>query len=70
MQIQLLGYSVLIAVSLFLRMHFGNPKQLALADLAIPSGEFINLSLAFGMLLFFLGHYVAARGSKGANPGS
>jgi hypothetical protein len=70
MQIQLLGYSVLIAVSLFLCMHFGNPKQLALADLAIPSGEFINLSLAFGMLLFFLGHYVAARGSKGANPGS
>lgn len=62
MQIQLLGYSVLIVTGLLLCMHFGNPKQMALADLAIPSGEIINLSLAFGMLLIFLGHYVVARG--------
>jgi len=65
MQIQLLGYSVLIAASLLLCMHFGNPKQIALADMAIPSGETINLTLAFGMLLIFLGHYVTARISKG-----
>ena len=66
-QIQLLGYSVLVVASLLLCMFFGNPKQIALADLAVPGGEIINLSLAFGMLLIFLGHYVTARGSKGAN---
>ena len=60
-QIQLLGYSVLVVASLLLCMYFGNPKQIALADLAIPSGEIINLSLALGMLIIFLGHYVAAR---------
>jgi len=69
-QIQLLGYSVLVVASLLLCMHFGNPKQIALADLAIPSGEIINLSLGLGMLLIFLGYYVAARGAKEttANP--
>ena len=65
-QIQLLGYSVLVAASLFLCMHFGNPKQIALADMAIPSGETINLTLAFGMLLLFVGHYLIARSSKDA----
>jgi hypothetical protein len=63
-QIQLLGYSVLVVASLLLCMHFGNPKQIALADLAVPSGEIINLSLALGMLLIFLGYYVEARGFK------
>ena len=66
-QIQLLGYSVLVVTGLLLCMYFGNPKQIALADLAIPSGEIINLSLAFGMLLIFLGHYLVARNSKDAN---
>jgi hypothetical protein len=62
--IQILGYSALVMASLLLCMHFGNPKQIALADLAIPSGEIINLSLAFGMLLIFLGYYVASKDSR------
>jgi hypothetical protein len=45
-------------------MYFGNPKQLALADLPLPSGESINLTLSLGMLLIFVGHYVAAKGSR------
>ena len=69
-QIQLLGYSVLVVTSLLLCMYFGNPKQIALADMAIPSGEIINLSLALGMLLLFAGNYLVARGSKGTNPSS
>ena len=69
-QIQLLGYSVLVVTSLLLCMHFGNPKQIALADMAIPSGEIINLSLAFGMLLLFAGNYLVARSSRGATPSS
>jgi hypothetical protein len=48
----------------FLCMHFGNPKQLSLVDLPLPSGEIINLTLAFGMLLIFLGYYVAARDAR------
>jgi hypothetical protein len=63
-QIQLLGYSTLVVTGTLLCMYFGNPKQIALADLPIPSGEIINLSLALGMLLVFVGHYVAVRGSK------
>jgi hypothetical protein len=65
-QIQLLGYSVLVVTGLLLCMYFGNPNQLALADLAIPSGEIINLTLGLGMLLLFVGHYLAARGPKEA----
>jgi len=64
-QVQLLGYSVLVVTGLLLCMYFGNPKQLALAVLAIPSSELINLTLSLGMLLLFLGHYVVARSSKG-----
>ena len=67
-QIQLLGYSFLVVTGLLLCMYFGNPKQLALADLPIPSGESINLTLGFGMAVLFVGHYLVARGSKGANP--
>jgi len=69
-QIQLLGYSFLVVTGLLLCMYFGNPKQLALADLPLPGGESINLTLSFGMLLLFVGHYLAARSSKGANPSS
>ena len=65
-QVQLLGYSVLVVTAFFLCMVFGNPKQLALADLAIPSGELINLTLSLGMLLLFVGHYLVARSSKGS----
>ena len=65
-QIQLLGISILVATSLLLCMYFGNPKQLALANLAIPSGESINLTLAIGMLVLYVGHYLSARGTKEA----
>ena len=60
-KIQLLGYSVLVVTGNLLCMYFGNPYQLALADLPIPSGLVINLSLSLAMLLLFLGHYVASR---------
>ena len=59
--LQLLGYSVLVVASLLLCMYFGNPKQIALADMAIPSGEMINLSLALGMLLLFSGQYLVSK---------
>ncbi|MFC2064809.1 hypothetical protein ACFLXB_06910 [Chloroflexota bacterium] len=63
-QVQILGYSFLVVTSLLMCMHFGNPKQLALADLAVPSGEIINLSLALSMFVLFLGHYLVSKGSK------
>jgi hypothetical protein len=69
-QIQILGYSTLVVAALLLCMYFGNPKQIALVDLPIPSGEIINLSLALGMLLVFVGHYVAGRGAKEVAGGS
>jgi hypothetical protein len=62
--IQLLGYSVIVIEGNLLCMYFGNPKQIALVDLPIPSGEVLNLVLSLGMLLLFTGHLVAARGSK------
>ena len=65
-QIQLLGYSFLVVTGLLLCMYFGNPKQLALADLPLPGGESINLTLGLSMLLLFAGHYLVARSSKGA----
>jgi hypothetical protein len=64
-QIQLLGYSMLVVTGLLLCMYFGNPNVLALADLPIPSSQSINLTLSFGMLLLFVGHYVVARGLRG-----
>jgi hypothetical protein len=63
-QIQLLGISVLMVTGNLLCMYFGNPNVLALADLQIPSGQLINLTLSLGMLLLFVGYYVAARGVK------
>lgn len=69
-QIQLLGYSFLVTTGLLLCMYFGNPKQPALADLAIPSGESINLTLSLSMLLLFVGHYLVSKSSTRANPGS
>ena len=60
-QIQLLGYSVLVLTGNLLCMYFGNPYQLALADLPIPSGLVINLSLSLAMFLLFLGHFVASK---------
>ena len=60
--IQLLGYSFLISTGLMLCMYFGNPNVLALADLPIPSGESINVTLSLSMLLLFVGQYLAARG--------
>lgn len=69
-QIQLLGYSLLVTTGLLLCMYFGNPHQLALAELPIPSGEIINLTLSLGMLLLFIGHFLVAKVSKSANPSS
>ncbi len=62
--VQLLGISILVTAALLLCMYFGNQKQLALAALPIPSSEIINITLGLGMLVLFVGHYVAARGSK------
>lgn len=69
-KIQLLGYSFLVAASQLLCMYFGNPKVLALADLPIPSGQSINLTLGIGMLFLFVGYYWEARKIKEttANP--
>lgn len=63
--IQLLGYSFLVSTGLLLCLYFGNPKQLALADLPLPGGESINLTLGLSMLLLFVGQYVVMRSSKG-----
>ena len=62
--IQLLGITVLVVEGNLLCMYFGNPHQIALADLPLPSAEVINITLALGMLLLFLGHYVVASGSR------
>lgn len=65
-QIQLLGYSLMVVAGNLLCMYFGNPYQLALVDLPIPSGLIINLTLSLGMLLLFVGHYLVGRGSTKA----
>lgn len=62
--IQLLAYSFLVQAALLLCLYFGNPKVLALADFAIPSGEVINITLSIGMLLLFVSHYLVAQGQK------
>jgi hypothetical protein len=64
--IQLLGYSLLVVAGNLLCMYFGNPNQLALVDMPIPSSLIINLTLSSAMLLLFVGHYVVARSSKEA----
>ena len=63
-QIQLLGYSFLVTTGLLLCLYFGNPNLLALADQPLGSPESINISLAFGMLLLFVGNYLVAKSSK------
>jgi hypothetical protein len=65
-QIQLLGYSFLVIVGLLLCMYFGNPNVLALAQYPIPSGLSINVTLALGMSLLFVGQYLVARGLREA----
>ena len=62
--IQLLGYSFLVTTGLLLCMYFGNPEQPALADLPLPSGLSINVSLSLSMLLLFMGQYLVVRGTK------
>ena len=61
--IQLVGYAFLVATGLLLCLYFGNPNVLALADFPISSGLSINVTLSLGMLLLFVGHYLAAKGS-------
>lgn len=63
-QIQLLGYSFLFSTGLLLCSYIGDPKLLALKDLPSASAESINISLALGMFLLFIGHYLVARSSK------
>jgi hypothetical protein len=62
-QIQLLGYSFLVVTGLLLCLYVGNPNVLALANSPIPSAQSINMTLSLGMILLFVGHYLAARGS-------
>lgn len=61
--IQLLGYSFLVSTGLLLCLYFGNPRLRAIADRPSGSAESINVSLALGMALLFVGHYLVARGS-------
>lgn len=68
--IQLLGYSFLVSTGLLLCLYFGNPKQLALANLPIPGGESINLTLGLSMALLFVGHLLISKNSKRANSSS
>ena len=63
-QIQLLGYSFLYLAAMFLCMHFGTPKVLAIVDKQVPSSESILVSFSVGMLLLFVGEYVIAKGHK------
>jgi len=65
--IQIMGYSFLFTTGLLLCQYVGDSKLLALtsSDLPTVSGaESINISLALGMLLLFLGQYVVVRSSK------
>lgn len=65
--VQLLGYSFLFSTGLLLCSYIGDPHLLALAGLpTVNAPESINISLALGMLLLFVGHYLVARSSKGA----
>jgi len=65
--IQLLGYSFLLSTGLLLCSYVGDSKLLALTSSDLPTvsgGETINISLALGMLLLFVGQYVVAKNSE------
>lgn len=67
--IQLLGYSFLFSTGLLLCSYVGDSKLLALATSGLPTvsgAESINISLALGMLLLFVGQYLVARGRQRA----
>ena len=64
-QIQLLGYSILVATGILLCMHFGDPNQIALAQFPVPGALTIDLTLALAMQLLFTGHYMVAKSSTG-----
>jgi hypothetical protein len=59
--IQLVGYSFLVAAGLLLCLVFGNPNVLALEGFPIPSSLIINMTLSIGMLMLFVGHYIAEK---------
>lgn len=65
-QFQILGYSFLFATGTLLCSYIGDPKLLALTDIPSACAESVNISLALGMLLLFVGHYLIARSSKEA----
>ncbi|NIR96478.1 MAG: hypothetical protein GWO08_23450 [Gammaproteobacteria bacterium] len=67
--IQLMGYSFLLSTGLLLCSYIGDPNLLALTTSGLPtvtSAESINISLALGMLLLFVGQYMVAKNSKKA----
>jgi hypothetical protein len=60
-QIQLLGYSFLYMAALFLCIFLGTPNLPALADITVPGAESILVSLSVGILLLFVGDFVARK---------
>jgi hypothetical protein len=68
--IQILGWSFLFSTGILLCSYVGDPKLLALTDMPSANAESVNISLALGMLLLFVGHFLVARSSKGATASS
>ena len=65
--IQLMGYSFLLSTGLLLCSYVGDSKLLALTTSGLPtvtSAQSINISLALGMLLLFVGQYLVAKNSE------
>jgi hypothetical protein len=63
-QIQIVGYSFLFATGALLCSYIGDPNVLALEALPSASAESVNISLALGMLLLFVGHHLVARSTE------
>jgi len=71
--IQLLGYSFLFTTGLLLCSYVGDSRLLALASSDLPTvsgAESINISMALGMLLLFIGQYVASKDSVANTAGA
>jgi len=56
-QIQLIGYSFLYITALFLCIYIGTPKQPALANIQIVSGESIIIAFSVCFVLLTIGQY-------------
>lgn len=66
--IQILGISFLFGTGTLLCSYVGDPQLLALKELPSASAESVNISLALGMLLLFVGHYLVSRKSVDVIP--